>query len=562
MRRAVAGVCIIAGSLICGPPSLTAQSATSGGFAGEARRLVAERSLRPHALDSEKARAALARLYGSDTLLPFWSTAGRPNDRAMDVVDILMRAEAKGLRPEDYDVDALRQVSAALTTDSATTLDVARFDVSVTTALLRFVSHLHMGRADPRALRFNLPDAHRSLDLAALIVDVAASPDAATAIGAAEPPYAGYRALLDALARYRALAADSTLRPPELPTTTLRPGDALADAASLRRLLVAMGDLDAPDSLAVRDSGGRQLHAGALVPAIASFQRRHGLDEDGVIGPATRAQLQVPLAARVRQIELTLERWRWLPDRPPDRYAVVNVPAFRVSLFENDERASRAVLGMAVIVGLADGRHHTPVFSGTMREVVFRPYWDVPPSIARGELLPIIRRRPDYLDRTSMEIVRGGDDDATVFPATADNLARVADGTLRLRQRPGPGNALGLVKFVFPNRYNVFMHGTPDIDLFLRSRRDFSHGCIRVERPTELAERVLHGTPGWDRLAIERAMFGDRMVRVPLARPVEVFVLYGTAVAREDGTLYFHDDLYGHDARLTRVLDLMWKRRP
>ena len=563
MRHVLAGLCIAAVALICEPPGVAAQGPASDGFAAAARRLAAERSLRLNVLDSEKARAALVRLYESDTLHPLWTTAsGRPNNQAMGVLDILTRAEVKGLRPDDYDVDALRQASAVLMADSATAVDAARFDVSVTASLLRFLSHLHMGRASARALRFNLPDTHGSLDLAALVVDVASAPDAATAISAAEPPYEGYRGLLDALGRYRALAADSSLRPPRLPRTTLRPGDVFVDAATLRRLLVATGDLNERDSLAVRDSSGRELHAGALVPAIASFQRRHGLEDDGVIGPSTRAHLQVPLAARVRQIELTLERWRWLPDRPPDRYAVVNVPAFRVSLFENDQRASRPVLGMAVIVGLADGRHHTPVFSGTMREVVFRPYWDVPPSIARAELLPIIRRRPDYLERTSMEIVKGGDDDATVYPATAENLARVADGTLRLRQRPGPGNALGLVKFVFPNRYNVFMHGTPDIDLFLRSRRDFSHGCIRVERPADLAEQVLRGTAGWDRLAIERAMFGDRTIRVPLARPVEVYVLYSTAVALEDGSVNFHDDLYGHDERLGRALGLTPIRRP
>jgi murein L,D-transpeptidase YcbB/YkuD len=190
-----------------------------------------------------------------------------------------------------------------------------------------------------------------------------------------------------------------------------------------------------------------------------------------------------------------------------------------------------------------------------MREVVFRPFWDVPRTIARGELLPIIRRRPDYLQRESLEIVRGGDHDAEVYPVTDENLERVAAGTLRLRQRPGPANALGLVKFVFPNRYNVYMHGTPAQGLFASASRDFSHGCIRVEDPGALAEYVLRGQPEWSRDAIDEAMHGDSTIRVPLARPVAVYILYATAVVREDGVVHFYPDLYGHDAALELSLE-------
>jgi murein L,D-transpeptidase YcbB/YkuD len=263
--------------------------------------------------------------------------------------------------------------------------------------------------------------------------------------------------------------------------------------------------------------------------------------------------LRVPLARRVRQIELTLERWRWMPDVPPERYAVVNVPAFRLYVFEHDATAAHAELRTNVIVGQA-GRRATPAFVGTMREVVFRPYWDVPPSIARNETVPYIRRRPGYFEREELEIVRGGDDDAVVYPPTERNLERVLAGTLRLRQRPGPKNALGYVEFVFPNAYNVYLHGTPAQELFAATRRDFSHGCIRVEDPTALAELVLRGQPGWDRAAIEAAMQGTRTLRVKLDRPVAVYVLYATVTVGGDGTVRFYPDLYGRDAALERAL--------
>jgi murein L,D-transpeptidase YcbB/YkuD len=377
-----------------------------------------------------------------------------------------------------------------------------------------------------------------------------------------KPRYGGYRALERALARYRVLAADSTLRAPRRPAASVRPGDDYDDLPALVRLLAALGDLrsDEVDSVPiVTDSTSLLRYGGTIVDAVASFQRRHGLDPDGVIGPATMTELRVPLAQRVRQIELTLERWRWLPHRPPSRYLVVNVPGFRLYGFENDSAAERPVFATNVIVGRADRRHHTPVFSATMREIVFRPYWDVPPRIARTELVPIFRRAPSRFDDEGFEIVRpgAGEVNATIFPPTPYNLSRVAAGELRMRQRPGTANALGFIKFIFPNRYNVFLHDTPTRELFARVRRDFSHGCIRVSQPNALAEFVLRGQGTWDRTMIDSLMHGDRTLHVALDRPVSVFVVYATAAAAVDGTVHFYADLYKHDAALERALGLV-----
>ncbi len=503
-------------------------------------------------------RDALARLYASADARPIWTVVGSgPTGQALAAIEVLASSAARGLEPERYDVATLRSRASLARTSVA---EAARFDVSLTRAVTRLVVDLHMGRIDPRAVRFDLPNVHDRVDIARMVTAVAEATDVPAAVAQAEPSYAGYHSLEQTLMRYRALAADTSLRPLPLRGKKIRRGDAYPDAPALARLLTALGDLDAGDTAA----GSRAAwaapprFAGTLVDAIVNFQERHGLEPDSVIGPATIAELRVPLARRARQIELTLERWRWLPDVAPDRYVVVNIPGFRLYAFENDFIARHPALAMNVIVGQATGRHDTPVFMATMNEVVFRPYWDVPPRIARTELIPIFRRQPSYFDREGFEIVRRGTGDAasTTFPPTPGSLARVVDGDLRLRQRPGPSNALGAVKFLFPNRYNVYLHDTPMRGLFARSRRDFSHGCIRTEHPADLAELVLRGQSPWTRATIDSVMSGGRTVHVPIVRPVTVFVLYATAVVDATGDVSFYPDLYGRDAALERALHL------
>jgi murein L,D-transpeptidase YcbB/YkuD len=251
----------------------------------------------------------------------------------------------------------------------------------------------------------------------------------------------------------------------------------------------------------------------------------------------------------VRQIELSMERLRWLPHLD-GRFVGVNIPMFRLWAVEATHTSP---LAMNVIVGRAlDTR--TPVFVARMRQVVFRPYWNVPRSIVRGELLPLLRRDPAYLARHDMEIVRDAGDDARVVDASPANLLLLRDGALRLRQRPGQRNALGLVKFVFPNDSDIYLHGTPAQQLFARPRRDFSHGCIRVEDPVALAEWLLRNQPPWSRERIVAAMNGERTQFVTLARPLPVVLYYVTALAAPDGSVRFADDVYGHDARLERAL--------
>jgi murein L,D-transpeptidase YcbB/YkuD len=530
------------------------------GFAAAVQQLVAVPDAETSQSRLVSYRGALRQLYERNEAAPLWTLDGRPTRQALESIDLFRRVESLGLRPGDYDPELLAErartlADAAVRGRVAGAMELAQFDVMLSRSVLRLLVHLSVGRVDPRSLGFALPKPDE-IDVASLAYQVSRASDVQLAFSAAEPHYAGYVALEQMLGRYRTLAADSTLRAPLRPKTSVRPGDVYTDATALRRLLVALGDL-VPGTA----SADARRYTPELVEAVKAFQRRHGLDPDGVLGPATLTQLRVPLALRVRQIELTLERWRWLPHRPPPRYLAVNIPAFRLYAFEDDSTAAHPVLTMKVILGQAQGRHGTPVFVGTMREVVFRPYWDVPPNIARKELIPLIRRQPGYFSREALEIVRGSDDNAVIYPPTAANLARVASGAVRLRQRPGPNNALGLVKFVFPNAHNVYLHGTPAQELFARTRRDFSHGCIRVEEPATLAELVLRGQPGWDSTAIAQAMNGTRTQRVTIGRPVEVFILYATAVVGKDGTISFYPDLYGHDAALVNALERLWERR-
>jgi len=509
-----------------------------------------ERQLARHV--AAKSNASLTRLYGLSSHRPLWTRDGRLTGQAREVIAFIGESATRGLDPADYGLDTLRAHGAALDRERpeepVDSIQLADIDVAVSRALLLVLSDLDRGRVDPARLGFDLPESQSTRDFAALALRVSASADVPNVIASVEPPYAGYAALLRLLARYRALAGDSSLGAPT-GDGVVRPNDLYEGAPRLRRLLVALGDL-APAATYTTEP---TRYAGALVLAVMHFQRRHGLDPDGTIGAETWAALRTPFAERVRQIELSLERWRWLPNHAPARYVVVNVPAFRLYAFENDSAAERPVLSMNVVVGEAEGRHDTPVFVGEMREVVFRPYWDVPLRIARTELVPAIKRGAVDMDREGYEIVSVGDD-SRAYPATRTNLDKVAVGTLRLRQRPGNGNALGLVKFVFPNDHNVYVHGTPAVKLFAFARRDFSHGCIRAEQPVALAVFALAGDTTWNRAAIEGAMHGNETLHVPLAQPISVFVLYLTTVVAPDGIAYFYPDLYGQDAKLARAL--------
>ncbi len=483
-----------------------------------------------------------------------WFVGGHPTAQAVAVLAQINAADRHGLRPEYYGAAALSlRVQQLGSSPTPAPAELAQLDALLNAAALRLANDLRRGRVDPRNTGIALQRPRPPVEEATWLPRLAASKDVAAEYRALEPVFVHYQLLQEWLVRYRALAqrnpALTTL--PALPGRSVKANGRYAGADALRGLLAAVGDLPVAQATARADG----LFDAELSAAVARFQERHGLTADGALGRLTFEALTTPLSRRIRQIELTLERWRWVPDfsAPP---IIVNIPQFRLFAFRSTQDRVADILQMAVIVGKDYDKKRTPIFIADMQQVVFRPYWDVPPSILRNELLPAIRRDPaGYLQRNEMEIVRGQGDDARVVEPTPANLDALGAGQLRLRQRPGPKNALGPVKFLFPNEYNVYLHGTPAQQLFAQSRRDFSHGCIRLSDPAALAVHVLRNVGGgWPLEKVQAAMQGAANVRIRLPQAVPVMVLYGTALATEDGRIMFFDDIYGHDGRLEKLL--------
>ena len=504
--------------------------------------------------DFTRDRSLVDASYAAKGYAPFWlDRHAEPSSSARDAIAVLQSVEIHGLELRDYDGATLAEWGRHLADGQHSTIELARFDVALTVAAVRLLSDLHVGRVDPDPLGYHFDLAAKRGELPALISDAVVSGRLADGVARAVPQLAETRALEEELAHYHRLAADATLVPPVI-VPPVRRGDRLRVAPQLERWLVALGDL-APEAVRVgrprtdRKRVGREpTYDGELVAAVQRFQSRHGLGPDGVIGEDTADALAVPLDVRAKQIALALERLRWLPALPPGRALVVNVPAFELSVFDDYGSGRPPVMAMSVVVGRAD-LTQTPFFVATLTTITFAPYWRVPPSIVRKEILPKVRANPGYLAGEDMEIVSSGQ----VLAPTSAALARLEHGDARVRQRPGPKNALGRVKFNFPNPYDVYMHDTPSTRLFRKSRRDFSHGCIRLADAAGLAHWVLEDE-GWDPARVDAMLAVSRESSVPVRHGVSVMVNYTTAVGRPDGTVAFYDDIYGHDAELERAL--------
>ena len=493
--------------------------------------------------DSAQYEHSVREFYGARGYLPAWLADGAPSPQALALIEDFQLAWQKGLEPADYDADGwparLRDVQRS---EEA----AASFDVALTVSVMRYVSDLRVGRINPQHLDFALPVEQKRYDLAEFIAQrLLPASDTAVVLAFVEPPFAAYWRTQEALVRYVQFAREDDGQPLPLPARTIEPGEPYAGLARLGELLHRLGDL--PDSPAAAPSA----YEGALVEAVKRFQRRHGLTDDGRLGSATVRQLNVPLTQRVWQLRLALERWRWLPEEFASPPIIVNIPDFRLRALKPDNSLD---LQMRVVVGKAM-RTETPVFTRDMTYVVFRPYWGVPPGIMRRQILPALKRDRDYLARNRYEVTTHNGTLVTDAAISDEVLSQLQAGKLTVRQRPGPNNALGLVKLMFPNEHHVYLHSTPATELFARSRRDFSSGCIRVEQPAELTAWALRDNPGWTLERVRQAMdSGPDNVTVKLARRTPVFIVYGTAIAYADGEVHFYADLYGHDARLTAVL--------
>jgi L,D-transpeptidase YcbB len=484
--------------------------------------------------------------YETSNFAPLWLNGNQPTPQATAIIALLQNSVHKGLNPDDY--DATRWQSRVDGLKSANDVALAEFDAALTVGLMRYISDLHIGRVNPTHFNFGIDIETKKYDMPQFVTqDVQHAVDVQAVLDQVEPTYDGYKRTGVALQHYLELEAKGDGPPVPDVTKTLGVGDAYPGTAQLAARLQLLGDLTANATV----NTDAHVYDATLSAGVKSFQERHGLTPDGKLGKDTVAQLNVPLATRVVQLNDALERWRWLPPQFPQPPVVANIPEFVVRAFDADHKVA---FSTNVVVGKAM-RTETPVFTKDMKYIIFRPYWNIPPGIVRGEIVPHITKNRNYLATKNMEITDSSGKVITAGAVSDDVLAQLRAGRLQVRQRPGKDNSLGLIKFIFPNENNVYLHSTPAQELFSRSRRDFSHGCVRVEKPAELAAYLLRNQPPWTLEKVQQAMqSGPDNQQVNLVTPVPVLIFYLTAIVEEDGSVHFFDDIYGHDKELNAVL--------
>ena len=499
-------------------------------------------------LSSGDAKAAVGprvelvrRVYLDRDYRPIWINGSKLQGRARELIETLCHAEREGLRAADYDLAGLDTELARLKGDKKShPAALAALDLRLTRAFLDYGGDLLAGRLDPHAV-----DNGWYIKARRAVVDStlrsALSKDAVDdMVSALRPRQKEYQELLKQLAHYRELQAKGGW-PTISEVSQLQWGDEGPWVAVLRNRLAATGDLE--------KAGGKPIYDDKVKEAVARFQERHGLTADSVVDSKTLAALNVPVETRIRIIELNLERYRWLPSDFGKRYIMVNIPDYR--LYAYDEGKER--LTMRVIVG-EEYSHAPPVFADSMTYIVFRPQWEVPRRILVDSVLPHVRKNVNYLAQHSYEVVDNARNEVIADPSTINwsklNLKHLP---FRLRQKPGSKNDLGIVKFMFPNQFSIYLHDSPDDSLFQRQTRTLSNGCVRVEDPVKLAGFVLDQQEGWGEKKIFEAIKADPTkdiapTTVYLKHPVPVYLLYLTAFVR-DGVLQFRDDPYGKDQR-------------
>jgi len=498
----------------------------------------------------------LPRFYQERDCRPAWSDDNGLLPRVDVLIKIIREAGSEGLRPEDYHLAeihaALKEIHQKQAVSQSNYLGIrnsldprglAELDILLTDALLLYGSHLLSGRISPETVDPSWLIDHQERDITETLQGALHSNKIEEALKTLLPEHPVYTRLKNALHRYREIAAKGGW--PTVPEgPKMEKGERGARVLALRKRLIITGDLDE------RPTRDEELFDDELENALRDFQRRHGLQSDGVLGPSTLEALNVPIERRISQIELNMERWRWLPQDLGQRYIIVNIPSFELYVVENN----LTVMSMRVIVGKP--YWNTPVFTSKMTYLVLNPHWNIPPTIFEEETLPRIQKDPEYLSKDRIKVLQGwGARTGEIDPTTIDwSSVTVENFNYRLRQEPGPRNPLGQIKFMFPNEFNVYLHDTPNKGLFKKTERNFSHGCIRIEKPLDLAEYVLRSNPEWTRQKIRAEIGKGKTQTVSLQESIPVYILYFTAWVEDDGTIEFRDDIYGRDRILEESL--------
>jgi murein L,D-transpeptidase YcbB/YkuD len=545
----LAGMSVASGhaTFIAEQPALTGQTLSTSAVSGLRGIVDSGRNADLRWPDFTPYKAEVAKLYEANGYSLLWVQNGRVRPQGLAVIALLQNAGAKGLDPEDYDGSRWQGRLLKLG-QKPSEQDLVAFDTALTVSAMRYIRSIHCGRVNPKEFKFELDMAGEQLPLAEFVhAQVLNASDPAAEIQKLEPPFMGYRKLLELLPVYEGYAKQAD--EPKLPTVTktVRPGQPYAGVVSLGRFLQTIGDIRS----GVQLDPNATIYDGVLVAGVKHYQDRHGETPTGYLDPRTVNELNTPPWVRIRQIKLTLERWRWIPHSFAQPPVVVNLPEYRVRAMNLD---GSVAFYKNVIIGKAYG-HKSPVFQKDIQYVVFRPYWEVTPSIQRNEIVPHILKDANYIARNNFEVVTPKGEVVTDNQVSPEVLEGIKSLHLMVRQKPGDTNSLGLVKIIFPNPENVYLHGTDAPGLFSQDIRDFSHGCIRVQNPEDLVAWVLRNNPGWDLERVKATMNGDKNnLQVNLATRIPVLIVYGTATVNEENQIRFFDDIYGYDAELDKAL--------
>jgi murein L,D-transpeptidase YcbB/YkuD len=490
----------------------------------------------------------IPKFYQKRGFKPAWR--GKTGDFKMAdaLLEAIRESTREGLRPSDYHLMRLEALAAEVRQkqsskqplDSELLLDL---DLLMTDAFLLLASHLLAGRVNPETIHPEWVVLDPKIDLAAVLNSAIETNQVKAVLNGLRPPQSGYQALKETLQRYRHIAKQGGW--PVLPgKRSWRKGDHGARFYLLRKRLELSGDLDPAGP------GYAYLFDGAVEKAIRQFKKRHGLKPNGIIDEKTLAALNIPVEERVRQIELNLERWRWIPHELGRRHIIVNIADFKLSVVEDYE----TVMEMRVVVGRDFWK--TPVFSKNMIYLVLNPYWNIPTKIAIEEILPKVKRNPRYLGRRNIKVFKSWQKGARELDPRKIDWSKVNEGnfSFKFRKEPGPRNDLGRIKFMLPNKFAVYLHDTPYKKLFRKPSRGYSHGCIRVEKAIDLATYVSGGDPQQTRREILEAIKTSKRQVIRLRNPIAVHVLYWTAWVGQDGLLNVRDDIYKRDISLDYAL--------
>ena len=547
---AVILLAVLSAASACGRPALTPTESAGNalqervGAAAAAGPVYCQR-------DRVCGSAALPAFYKSRDFRPAWIDDRLSLGQARAFLDALRLVAQDGLDPANYHLATLESLLAGI--DEAARKGLRRvpadaladLEMLLTDSFLLCASHLVHGQVDPETIQSEWSVKGRAGDLAAVLAKGLAAGDVPGALDSLRPAHAVYTGLRKAFREYGAVATSGGW--PGFPAgPKLVKGDRAARVAALRTTLAAMGELSGAGT-----PGRPDLFDGDLETAVRKFQRRHGLEPDGVVGAGTAFALNVSAAERLEQIRANLERWRWITQDLGERYVLVNVADFRVAVYE----AGREVLSWPAIVGRA--YRQTPDFSGVMSTITLNPAWNVPPKLTREDILPKVRENPAYLKKKGFRVFENWTENAReIDTAAVDWLLFDEDRmSYKFRQDPGPQNSLGRIMFLFPNKYDVYIHDTPERWLFGPAVRDFSSGCVRIEKPFELAAYVLRNDPDWTKEKVAEAVAVGTTQVIWLRERLRVHVLYWTAWLGEDGRVQFRQDIYLRDAALVRALD-------